>query len=79
MERLWEILPSSDRIVEDIAAIPIAISKIIAARGAVVPELDNRKGRRSVLRETEVHPDAVEGRAAQRDEMRALIRRKRAS
>eukprot|EP00966_Prymnesium_polylepis_P328428 7384231-Prymnesium_polylepis.1 len=63
MERLWDILPSSERIVEDISALPVAISKIIAARGAVVPELDNRKGRRSVLRDTPVHPDRCGGRA----------------
>ena len=32
MERLWDILPSSERIVEDISALPVAISKIIAAQ-----------------------------------------------
>ena len=47
MERTWAHpgAVTSERIVEDICRFPVAIDKIIAAEGAKVPELDNRRGR----------------------------------
>ena len=47
----------SERIVEDICRFPTAIDKIIAAKGAKVPELDNRKGRRKTK---PYHPPRIE-------------------
>ena len=44
--RVWEHYPSSGRIVQDIERSPAVLDKIIEARGAGVPELDNRHGRR---------------------------------
>ena len=38
----------SSRIIADIDRVEIAIDKIIAARGTIVPELDNRNGHRKV-------------------------------
>jgi len=51
MERTWEVCPPPGRIVQDISHFPVALDAIIAARGAKVPELDNRRGRRVVRRE----------------------------
>ena len=59
MERTWahpEAVPS-ERIVEDICRFPAAIDKIITAKGAKVPELDNRKGRRKTR---PYHPPRIE-------------------
>mmetsp|Transcript_75509 Transcript_75509/g.125910 ORF Transcript_75509/g.125910 Transcript_75509/m.125910 type:complete len:157 (-) Transcript_75509:111-581(-) len=47
MERTWEVAPTSERIVQDIQRFPKALDAIIAAEGAKVPELDNRRGRRA--------------------------------
>eukprot|EP00966_Prymnesium_polylepis_P033256 773571-Prymnesium_polylepis.1 len=49
MEATWasDTAVTSDRIVEDILRWPAALAAIIAAKGAKVPELDNRQGRRT--------------------------------
>lgn len=47
MERTWEVCPTPERIVQDISRFPQALNAIISARGAKVPELDNRRGRRA--------------------------------
>ena len=77
MERLWEKLPSSERIVQDILHIPRAIEEIIEHKGAIVPDLDNRSGRRKVERPVEIHPDAIEARDEARARARELIKKQR--
>ena len=46
MERVWMVSPSSEEIVRDIKRFPKALARIIECKGAKVPELDNRHGRR---------------------------------
>jgi hypothetical protein len=46
MRRVWEIAPSSARIVEDFEALPRVLEAIIKAKGCVVPDLFLRSGRR---------------------------------
>jgi hypothetical protein len=65
MRRVWEICPTSERIVQDIDHFPAALDKIIAAEGAYVLELDKRKGRRArVARAFDFHPDCAGARNA---------------
>jgi hypothetical protein len=60
MRRVWEVCPSSERIVQDIKRFPAALDKIIAAEGAYVPELDKRTGRRTrATRAIDYHPDCA--------------------
>lgn len=47
MERVWEIEPTSERIVEDILAYPMVLERIIAAKGCVVKDEFLRTGRRA--------------------------------
>jgi hypothetical protein len=47
MRRAWEMEPTSARIIEDIAALPRVIDKIIDAKGCVVPDEFLRTGRRA--------------------------------
>jgi len=47
MRRTWTVCPTPERIVQDIQRFPAALDAIIAANGAYVDELDNRKGRRA--------------------------------
>ncbi len=56
MRRTWEVAPTPERVVQDISRFPAAVDAIIAARGAKVPELDNRRGRRATKRVFEAHP-----------------------
>ena len=59
MERVWEVAPTSERIVQDIMRWPVAVRAIVAARGTIVPELDNRHGRRKAPKPpAHLHPDA---------------------
>ena len=46
IERCWEIEPTSQRILEDIKALPEVLHKIIDAKGCVVQDLYLRSGRR---------------------------------
>jgi hypothetical protein len=68
LRRIWEVCPTSDRIVEDIHRFSGALDKIIAAQGAAmiyVPELDRRTGRRTrVTRRFAYHPDCTGALAA---------------
>ena len=65
MERVWTVSPSSARIVQDIKRIPTALKRIIDAKGAKVPELDNRRGRRKSM-PVVLHADC-DGAIAQRE------------
>ena len=65
MERVWTVCPSSERIVQDISRFPIALKRIIEAKGAKVPDLDTRRGRRKSIPVT-LHADC-EGAIAQRE------------
>eukprot|EP01049_Picozoa_sp_SAG25_P000793 SAG25_NODE_29_length_20738_cov_25.829546_7_plen_726_part_00 len=59
MDRTWEVFPRPERIVSDIRKFPRALQAIIDAEGTVVPEIDNRKGRRSTGA-LPYHPDCDE-------------------
>jgi hypothetical protein len=61
MRRVWQVCPTSERIVQDINRFPEALDKIIAAEGAYVPELDKRTGRRArrATRAFDYHPDCA--------------------
>ena len=48
MARTWEYSPSSERIVEDISALPRVLDVIIEHKGCVVPDLFLRSGRRAL-------------------------------
>ena len=41
--------PTSARIVHDVFRLPASVDRIIAAKGVVVPDLDNRKGARATV------------------------------
>ena len=62
MERTWAHpgAVTSERIVEDICRFPKALDLVLAAKGAKVPELDNRKGRRATKRYEPPHIALVE-------------------
>ena len=47
MHRSWQVI-RSERIVQDMRRWEAALKLIVDARGTVVPELDNRHGRRAV-------------------------------
>jgi hypothetical protein len=47
MTRCWQVEPTSDRIVEDILALPGVLERIIAAKGCVVQDQFLRSGRRA--------------------------------
>ena len=47
MTRCWQVEPTSDRIVEDIRALPEVLERIIAAKGCVVQDQFLRSGRRA--------------------------------
>jgi len=63
MERVWQVCPSSERIVQDIKRVPKAIARIIECSVAKVPELDNWRGRRTTKRVT-LHGDFADALAA---------------
>ena len=48
MDRTWEVFLAPERIVEDILRFPVALQRIKDVKGAVVPEMDNHKGRRVI-------------------------------
>lgn len=48
MERCWSLEPTSNRIIEDIYALPYVLQKIVDARGCIVPDENFRRGRRRV-------------------------------
>ena len=59
MDRTWEIFPAPERIVEDILRFPVALQRIKDVKGAVVPEMDSRKGRRKISK-MPYHLDCVD-------------------
>jgi len=63
MDRTWEVFPTPQRVVQDIQRFHPALHAIVQHKGAVVPELDTRKGRR-VIKEMPVHPDCKEAMKA---------------
>ena len=48
MDRAWEMFPMPERIVQDIMRFPVALQRIKEVKGVVVPEMDDRKGRRKI-------------------------------
>ena len=58
--RTWDVVPTPERIVEDISRIPSTVEKIIEHRGGIVPDSVLRTGRRSQRgkRPMQLHPDA---------------------
>jgi len=66
LRRTWQVCPTSERIVQDISRFPAALEKIIAAKGAYVPELDKRSGRRQrkATRRFVYHADCAAAKAA---------------
>mmetsp|Transcript_18727 Transcript_18727/g.59328 ORF Transcript_18727/g.59328 Transcript_18727/m.59328 type:complete len:610 (+) Transcript_18727:209-2038(+) len=74
LRRTWEVFPTPERIVEDIKRFPDALDKIIAAKGAYVDEMDNRKGRRKrATRKFTAHPDCDEAREANVAKYRQML------
>lgn len=62
MQRAWKIHPTPERIVQDVLKWPKNLDKIYAAQGAVVPEVDNRHGRRETTA-FKMHADCAEAEA----------------
>ena len=60
MDRTWEVYPTAERIVSDINKFPRALQAIIDHEGAVVPEMDNRSGRRKDLHKSPPHHEDCE-------------------
>ena len=73
MERVWQVAPRSERIVQDIMRWPRALDKIIQAEGCVVPELDNRNGRRNI--KSTYHSDVKYALEYRQQKITALERR----
>ena len=57
MERFWQVCPASERIVQDIRLFPRALERIVDCKGAKVPELDRRHGRRAAAPKRALHSD----------------------
>ena len=57
MERVWQVCPASERIVQDIRRFPRALERIVECKGAKVPELDRRHGRRAAAPKRALHSD----------------------
>ena len=57
---------SSERVKQDICRWESALEKIVQARGAIVPELNNRHGRRAVV--FVPHKDCAESVRVKQDE-----------
>jgi hypothetical protein len=60
MDRTWEVFPTLERVVQDIRRFPVALQRIKDVKGAVVPEMNNRKGRRRPTVRLPYHPDCEE-------------------
>mmetsp|Transcript_5851 Transcript_5851/g.15257 ORF Transcript_5851/g.15257 Transcript_5851/m.15257 type:complete len:376 (-) Transcript_5851:191-1318(-) len=61
--RTWQVAPTPERIVQDIQRWPGSIKAIIEHKGALVPHMRKRNGRRAVRKSQGVrvlHPDAKE-------------------
>ena len=66
MLRTWETCrPTSEEIVRDICRFPAAVDAVIEAKGAKVPRLDNRKGRRQTTKRLYVPPSCPEAEELQ--------------
>ena len=75
MDRVWEMFPMPERIVQDIMRFPVALQRIKEVKGVVVPEMDDHRGRRKI-RYLPVHPDcedAMVGREAKWDRLEAEV------
>eukprot|EP00966_Prymnesium_polylepis_P090871 2104064-Prymnesium_polylepis.1 len=73
MDRVWMVSPTSARIVQDIRRILRALQRIIEYKGAKVPELDNRRGRRATG-PVVLHSDCSDALAARDKKFAALDR-----
>ena len=62
MDRTWAVFPTPERIVQDILRFPVALERIRDEKGAVVPEMDNRKGRRKISK-LPYHPECADAMA----------------
>ncbi len=67
VERVWEVCPSPDRVIQDIGRWAYNISTIVKALGIVVYELNPRHGRRAVhnvkdMTAVKLHNDALRGK-----------------
>jgi hypothetical protein len=71
MERVWLVAPTSERIVQDIQRFPKALARILECKGAKVPEMDNRRGRRK-SKPVPLHSDC-DGALAAREEKFARL------
>ena len=67
MTRVWEYTPTSHRIVSDIKKWPIAVKKIMEAKGTIVPDMDERHGRRTTMPMVMYHPSAEKAAKARRE------------
>ena len=66
MLRVWQISPSPLRIVHDIRRFHTALERIIECKGARVPDLDHRTGRRATAAARVYHSDCDGAFAAQK-------------
>ena len=73
MVRTWEVAPTSKRIRVDIMRWERALGMVVQYRGAIVPDMDNRHGRRA--ERFEAHPDCREANAARLAKMEELAAR----
>ena len=73
MVRTWEAAPTSKRIRVDILRWERALGVVVQYRGAIVPDMDNRHGRRA--ERFEAHPDCREANAARLAKMEELAAR----
>jgi len=63
LRRTWEYAPTPERIVQDIKRWPLAVKSIIEHKGALVPTMRKRSGRRALRKGATVrvlHPQAQE-------------------
>ena len=73
MVRTWEVSPTPARIAQDVNRWESALRSVVQHRGGIVPDNNQRHGRRAVRYEP--HPDCAEANAARLAKMEALAAR----
>ena len=77
LRRTWSVVPTSERIVEDISRIPSTVAQIVEYKGGVVPDEVVRDGRRKTRgkRPLVLHPDAAAAAEELMHELRSEVKR----
>jgi hypothetical protein len=69
MVRVWSVAPTGKRIVQDVLHWRLAVQAIVDAGGVIVPDMDNRRGRRATAGRPGVRAKPGTARKATYDEL----------